>query len=63
VFPCCVTGGQYEAKGDSIFESSDPEQIIRNRLGQSALDLLEDLGIPNLHEKNILLIGNAMQKI
>lgn len=61
VFPCCIVGGQYEARGDSIFESSNPEQIIRNRLGQSAVDLMEDLSIPTLHKTNMLEILSSVK--
>lgn len=60
LFPCCIIGGQLEARGDSIFESDNPEQIIRNRLGQSAVDLMDDLGIPNLNQKNISEILSSL---
>ncbi len=51
IFPCCWTASVVAKDADPV----EPDmRILRDRLNQSTLDFMTDLGIPNLHGSNIV---------
>lgn len=53
LFPCCWVGSFID-KSEYIEIQSDSEKIIRDRVEQSAIDIVEDIGLIDLNGTNIV---------